>query len=563
MEAGTHTEPGRIRARRVSRQCSSLAAPVIGDLWYRNAIVYSLDVETFSDASGDGVGDFAGLSRRLDYLESLGVDALWLTPFQPSPRRDDGYDISDYFGVDGRFGSSGDFVELVHEAGSRGMRVLIDLVVNHTSDRHPWFREGRDPSSPTHDWYVWSKRRPANWRSGIVFPGVQRDTWTFDRVAREYYFHRFYDFQPDLNMDNPHVREEVRRIIGYWLQLGVAGFRVDAVPFVLEKPPRGRGRRRLHFEYLTEFRDFLQWRVGDAVLLGEANVPPDESQDYFANGDGLHMMFNFWVNQHLFLALASGDARPLAEALRATRKLPPTAQWAHFLRNHDELDIGRLAAADRKLVFDAFAPNDAERLYGRGSRRRPAPMLGDRRRLELAYSIVLSLPGTPVLRYGDEIGMGENLRLRERYAIRTPMQWTDDPHGGFSTADRVVRPVVRGGPYGFETVNVEAQQRDPSSLLRWTTRMVRLRKQCPEIGWGDWRIVATGAPAMRALAYEWEGRTVVCVHNLAAAPAEAVLRLGGGRLTDLLEQDAIDARSGAAHRVPLDAHGFRWFRLRV
>ena len=535
---------------------------VIGDLWYRNAIVYSLDVETFMDGSGDGVGDFAGLDRRLDYLESLGVDALWLTPFQPSPRRDDGYDIVDHFGVDPRFGSSGDFVEFVREAGSRGMRVLIDLVVNHTSDRHPWVRDARDPASPKHGWYVWSKRRPANWRSGVVFPGVQRDTWTFDRTAREYYFHRFYDFQPDLNMDDARVRREVQRIMGFWLQLGVAGFRMDAVPFVLEKPPRGRGPRRLHFEYLKEFRDFLQWRVGDAVLLGEANVPPDEAPQYFADGDGLHMMFNFWVNQHLFLALAAEDARPLADALRATRKLPETAQWAHFLRNHDELDLGRLAAADRNLVFDAFAPEPGARLYGRGIRRRPAPMLGDRRRLELAYSIVLSLPGTPVLRYGDEIGMGENLRLRERYAIRTPMQWSADRHGGFSSADRVVRPVVRGGPYGYETVNVEAQRRDAASLLRWTTRMIRLRKECPEIGWGEWRAVATGAPSLLALAYEREGSTVVCVHNVAAEPKEAVLRLGGGRLVDLVEPEELHARAGAAHRVPLDGYGYRWFRLR-
>ena len=226
------------------------------------------------DSNGDGCGDFEGLSRRLDHLESLGVDALWLAPFQPSPRRDDGYDITDYFGVDSRFGTSGDFVEFVHQAGSRGMRVMIDLVVNHTSDRHAWFRRARDRASPLHDWYVWSKKRPSNWRSGVVFPGDQQSTWTFDREAGEYFFHRFYDFQPDLNMDNPRVREEVRRVMGFWLQLGVAGFRVDAVPFLIEKPPRGRGRRRLHFEYLQEFRDFLQWRVGDAVLLGEANVPP-------------------------------------------------------------------------------------------------------------------------------------------------------------------------------------------------------------------------------------------------------------------------------------------------
>jgi maltose alpha-D-glucosyltransferase / alpha-amylase len=534
---------------------------MIGDLWYKNAVVYSLDVETFMDSNGDGCGDFEGLSRRLDHLESLGVDALWLAPFQPSPRRDDGYDITDYFGVDPRFGTSGDFVEFVHQAGSRGMRVLIDLVVNHSSERHPWFRGARDRSSPLHDWYVWSKRRPSNWRSGVVFPGDQLSTWTFDREAQEYYFHRFYDFQPDLNMDNPRVREEVRRVMGFWLQLGVAGFRVDAVPFLIEKPPRGRGKATLHFEYLQEFRDFLQWRVGDAVLLGEANVAPQESRQYFAAGHGLHMMFNFWVNQHLFLALAAGDARPLAAALRATRALPPSAQWAQFLRNHDELDLGRLAAADRNLVFDAFAKDESERLYGRGIRRRPAPMFGDRRRLELAYSLVLSFPGTPVLRYGDEIGMGENLRLKERAAIRTPMQWSAEPNGGFTTSEGVVRPLVDSGPYGYDAVNVESQRRDPDSLLRWTTRMLRLRKQCPEIGWGQWQILPPGTSAVLALRYDWRGSTVVCAHNLEPDEREIRLDVGGGRLSDLLDDDDIEVRSGAKHPVRLGPYGYRWLRL--
>src|SRR6478672_9247124 len=419
-------------------------AGVIGDLWYKNAVVYSLDVETFLDANGDGIGDFEGLTRRLDYLEGLGVTAVWLTPFQPSPRRDDGYDISDFYGVDRRFGSGGDFVEFMREADSRGIRVLMDLVVNHTSNEHPWFQE-------RHDWYVWSKRRPANWRSGVVFPGVQKSTWTYDKKAREYYFHRFYDFQPDLDMDNPRVREEVRRIMGFWLQLGVAGFRVDAVPFILEEPPRSTRRPLIHFEYLKEFREFLQWRVGDAVLLGEANVPPDQTLPYFADGDGLHLMFNFWVNQHLFVSLATGDARPLAAALQATRKLPPTGQWAHFLRNHDELDLGRLAAHDRRTVFEAFGPEPSMQLYGRGIRRRPAPMLGDQARLRLAYSLVLSLPGTPVLRYGDEIGMGDDLRLKDRAAIRTPMQWSNERNAGFSRAETLARPVISRGAFGYDT----------------------------------------------------------------------------------------------------------------
>ena len=412
-----------------------------------------------------------------------------------------------------------------------------------------------------HDWYVWSKRRPKNFRKGVVFPGEQTQTWTYDHDARDYYFHRFYDFQPDLNMDNPRVREEVRRIMGFWLQLGVAGFRVDAVPFILEEPPRSSRKPLIHFEYLKEFREFLQWRVGDTVLLGEANVPPDQTLPYFADGEGLHLMFNFWVNQHLFLSLATEDARPLAAALQATRKLPPAGQWAHFLRNHDELDLGRLSAADRQTVFEAFGPEPSMQLYGRGIRRRPAPMLGDALRLRLAYSLVLSLPGTPVLHYGDEIGMGEDLRLRDRAAVRTPMQWSAERNAGFSQADSVVRPLVSRGPFAYETVNVEEQQRDPDSLLGWMTGMIRLRKQCPEVGWGDWRIVPTGSRNVLAIAYTWRGNTIVTVHNLAQAPREAKLRLGGGVLTNLVDVEEIRATQGGVHRVTLDAYGYRWLRL--
>ena len=536
-----------------------------GDLWYRNAVIYSLAVDAFMDGDGDGWGDFSGLRRRLDYLESLGVDALWLTPFQTSPNRDDGYDVADYYSVDPRFGTGGEFVEFMHEAESRGLRVLVDLVVNHTSDRHPWFLEARsDRRSRFHDWYVWDRKRPPNWKSGVVFPGVQKETWTYVREVREYYFHRFYDFEPDLNMANPRVREEVRRVIGYWLQLGVAGFRMDAVPFVLEKPSMGRGPSETCFEWLREFREFLQWRSGDAVLLGEANVEPRDSAKYFAGGDGLHMMFNFWVNQHLFYALASGDARPLARALRATRALPPGAQWAHFLRNHDELDLGRLGDEEREEAFAAFAPEPRMQLYGRGIRRRLAPMLGERARIELAYSLLLSLPGTPVLRYGDEIGMGEDLALEERNAIRTPMQWSHEANAGFSTADRLIRPVLSRGPYSYESVNVEAQRRDPSSLLRWLERMIRLRKETPEIGWGEWQLVPTRNRHVLALAYTWRGNTILSLHNLDREAHQVKLRLPQGDkplLTNLLEQEEHRAAGDGTYTLTLDAYGYRWYRL--
>jgi maltose alpha-D-glucosyltransferase / alpha-amylase len=538
---------------------------VLSDLWYKNAVIYSLNVGTFMDGDGDGCGDFEGLARRLDYIESLGIDALWLAPFQPSPGRDDGYDITDYYNVAERLGSSGDFAEFMRQAESRGIRVIMDLVVNHTSDRHPWFRAaqtGRD--APTHDWYVWSKKRPPNWRSGTVFPGVQQTTWTRNPALREWYFHRFYDHEPDLNTQNPHVREELRRIMGYWLQLGVAGFRIDALPFVLEKPALDGSPAQTDFDLLHRMRDVVQWRRGDAVLLAEANVPPDQSARYFAGGDGVHMMFNFWVNQHLFASLATGDARPLAEALRQTRSLPEGAQWAHFLRNHDELDLGHLDGDVRAAVFREFGPEPSMQLYGRGIRRRLAPMLGDRRRVELAYSLLFSLPGTPVLRYGDEIGMGDNLRLRERMAIRSPMQWSAGPQGGFSRAERTVQPVIEKGLYSTANVNVEQQRRDPDSLLRWIIRLIRARKDCPEIGWGDWEILRTRPVNALAMQYTWRGTSLVCVHNLAAHPVEVSLRPESDRrgvLANLMTDEISEADGRGTHRIDLDAYDYRWYRV--
>jgi maltose alpha-D-glucosyltransferase/alpha-amylase len=517
---------------------------VLSEPWYRNALFYSLAVETFQDSNGDGIGDIPGLTSRLDYLESLGVDVVWLAPCYPTPNRDAGYDITDYYGIDPRLGTSGDFAELLREAAGRGMRVILDLVVNHTSDQHPWF------SSPSHhDWYVWSDKKPRNLRAGVVFPGVQETVWSYRRDVRQWYFHRFYDFQPDLNMENPAVREEIARVVGYWLKLGVAGFRVDAVPFLLEKARPNR-KPILHFEHLHELREELEWRASEAILLGEANVVPREDAEYFSEGRGLHMMFDFWVNQHLFASLATGDARLVGRALEQTRKIPAQAQWAHFLRNHDELDLGRLDPQLRKAVFAELAPEESMQLYGRGIRRRLAPMLGERARIELAYSLMLALPGAPVIRYGEEIGMGENLRLKERNAIRTPMQWSDGPNGGFSTAHDLVRPANGRGPYGYQSVNVDSQLRDPSSLLRTIAGLVRVRKQCPEIGRGAWSRIATRRTGVLALRYG----DVVTAHNLGDAPVEVSL---GGPLRDLLGRDA-GTRSG---RVRLEPYGSGWWRV--
>jgi maltose alpha-D-glucosyltransferase / alpha-amylase len=539
---------------------------MIEDLWYKNTVIYSLDLETFMDANGDGVGDLEGLTRRLEYLQALGISTIWLSPFQPTPNRDNGYDISDYYGVDPRHGSSGDFVEFMQHAGKRGIEVIMDLVVNHSSDEHRWFQESRaNKHSQYRDWYVWSKKRPANWKSGMVFPGVQKSTWTYDKEAREYYFHRFYEFQPDLNMHNPAVRTEIRRIMGYWLELGVAGFRVDAVPLIIETPFPGGKKTKLNFEYLVEMREFLQWRRGDGILLGEANVLPDKTLNYFGKGgERIHMMFNFFVNQHLFYALATTDIAPLVAALRATKKLPPGAQWAQFLRNHDELDLGRLTEEQRAKVFERFGPQPEMQLYDRGIRRRLAPMLGNQPQLELAYSVMFSLPGTPVIRYGDEIGMGDDLALPERQAVRTPMQWTDAPQAGFSTSEKIIHPVIAKGPYQYDQLNVEKQRRDSGSLLNWTAHMIRLRKECPEIGWGDWKILPTGSPSVLAIRYDWQGNSIVVVHNFDEKSQEVRVKPeveGGQKLVSLLFQDASEADQNGIHRIALEAYGYRWYRV--
>ena len=538
---------------------------MIKDLWYKNAIIYSVQVESFMDANGDGIGDFEGLSRRLDYLAGLGVTCLWLMPFQQSPRRDHGYDITDYYQVDPRFGTLGDFVDFTHQAKQRGMRVMMDLVINHTSDQHPWFqRARRDPHSPYRDYYLWSDTKPKDAHLGVVFPGVQKTTWTRDPVAGQYYFHRFFEFQPDLNMANPAVLAEVRKIIGFYLELGVSGFRVDAVPFVIS----GEGTRskpRTDWGLLRELRQFLQWRCGDAIMLAEANVLPKENVNYFGeDGDRLQMMFNFWVNQHAFHAMASGDARELARALEETRERPDTAQWAHFLRNHDELDLGRLTEEQRAGVFAAMAPDPSMQLYGRGIRRRLAPMLqGDRRRIELAYSLLFTLPGTPVLRYGDELGMGDDLRLDQRDSVRTPMQWSTEPHAGFTRAAKPVVPVVADGPYGFDQVNAAAQRRDPESLLNWTERIIRMRKEVPELGWGDFTVLATGNDGVLALRYEWRNNTVVTVHNFRGEAIEIELKVGneaGRSLTNLLSEASSEADARGRHHIILEPYGYRWYR---
>jgi maltose alpha-D-glucosyltransferase/alpha-amylase len=535
-----------------------------GDLWYKDAIIYALDVATFQDSNGDGVGDFVGLASRIEHIHALGATCVWLAPFYPSPNRDNRYDVADHYGVDPVLGTLGDFVDFLRLARERGLRVLVDLVVNHTSDQHPWFQAARaDPGSPYRDYYLWAAQPPPNADTGMVFPGVEKSTWSFDPVAKQYFFHRFYSHQPDLDLGNPAVREEIRKIMGFWLELGVSGFRLDAAPFLIETKGvahKSVERRRPH-TFFRHMRDFLSWRRGDAVLLAEANIAMDEVSDYVGSGDRLQMLLDFHVVQYLFLALATGRASPLAHALRAKPPMPVAGQWANFLRNHDELDLGRLSDAERELVYRAFAPDPAMRLYGRGIRRRLATMLdGDRRRIRLAQSLLLALPGTPVIRYGDEIGMGDDLHLRERDSVRTPMQWSDAHNGGFSSADEsgLIRPVIRG-ERGPSVVNVAAQQRHADSLLSWTQRALGIRRECRELGWGAAEVVDVGEPSVLCIRATHQGSTVVTLHNLSPDERRPSLDLTAPRTTELFS-DSDYPKTSEERRLSISGYGFRWFR---
>ncbi|GGC11766.1 trehalose synthase [Novosphingobium endophyticum] len=541
---------------------------MVQSLWYKEALIYCLNVESFMDGNGDGIGDFRGLIRRLDYLEGIGAGAVWLMPFQPSPRKDHGYDIADYYGVDPRFGTLGDFAEFTHECEQRGIRVLMDLVFNHTSNQHPWFQESRSsPDSPRRDWYIWSDKEPPNRHQGMVFPGLQDALWDYDKKAKAWYFHRFFKFQPDLNMANPEVQAEILKVIGFWIKLGVSGFRLDAAPFIIATDEHEADTHEMEFEFLRDMRRFSQFRRGDSVLLAEANVPPEHAANYFgASGERLHMMFDFHVNPRIFYALATGDAEPLKQGLEDSRVNPPGTQWCHFLRNHDELDLSRLSEEQQAKVFERMAPDDSMRVFDRGIRRRLAPMLnGDRRKIELANSVLLSLPGTPMLRYGEEIGMGEDLSIAGRGAIRTPMQWNDDRHAGFTTAETSMVPLIEDGPYGFRQINVADQRRDPESLLNWTERVIRLRKELPEIGYGEFDILNTN-PEILAMRFRWKGACIVIVHNFAEEPREVVLDLGDGSgagspLVSLLSYERDEPTDDDGYTMVLEPCGYRWFRV--
>ncbi|MDP1847866.1 MAG: alpha-amylase family protein [Solirubrobacteraceae bacterium] len=535
------------------------------DLWWKNAVIYCLDVETFFDSDGDGWGDLAGLTERVDYLGGLGVSCLWLMPFYPSPHRDDGYDIVDFYGVDERLGTLGDLVELVRTARDRGIRVIADFVVNNTSDQHPWFRsacESRD--SPYRDFYVWHDKKPKEKPGDVVFPDREDSNWAYNRQAGQWYLHRFYSHQPDLNIANPRVRDEIAQIMGFWLDLGLSGFRIDAVPFLIEPVGLSQDAVADPHELLRHLRAYLNRRRGDAILLGEVNLPAKEQRTFFGDEDGdeLHMLFDFLGNQALYLSLARGDAGPLRQTLQAAPEIPPTTALARFVRNHDELTLDQLGEAERGEVFARFGADPSLQLYGRGLRRRLPPMLdGDPAALRMVYSLAFSLPGAAVLFYGEEIGMGENLAIEGRMAVRSPMQWSSEPNAGFSQAGDpadLSRPITEGA-FGPEHVNAAALRADPDSLLNWFERLIRRRRESPEIGFGTLTLLDVDAPSVLAHRCDWEGATIVAVHELAGQAAHVTLAVEDG-------EALVDLFSGDEHALPatlaLERYAARWFRVR-
>lgn len=539
------------------------------DLWYKNAIVYCLDVETYMDGNGDGIGDFEGLTQRLNYLAGLGITCIWLMPFYPTPNRDNGYDVMDFYNVDPRLGSLGDFVEFTRLASERGVRVIIDLVVNHTSTQHPWFQAAcQDRHSKYHNFYVWSQEKPKDAHKGIVFPGVQETTWTYSEQVGKYYFHNFYEHQADLNIANPEVQEEISKIMGFWLKLGVFGFRIDAAPFLIElRGIEDQAEGADPYAYLKEMREFLSWRCGDAILLAEANVPMEHVPPYFGDGDKMQMLFHFMANQHVILALAQEQAEPIVRGLKAPPDIPATGQWAHFIRNHDELSLDKLSDTEQEEILTRFK-QDKEQvwIYDRGIRRRFPPLIdNDPQRLRLAYSLMFTLPGTPVLFYGEEIGLGDDLSQPERNSIRPPMQWSGEANAGFSTAsaDKLIRPVIADDTYGYQQLNVIDQRRDTNSLLNWMERAIRVRKECPEFGWGTWSLIETHHPSVFAHRCEWRGGTVLAVHNLSKKACKVTLELKAedGKLIDLLGNQRYETIDDVSHYLQLEGYGHYWFRL--
>jgi len=538
-------------------------------LWYKDAIIYQLHVKSFFDSNNDGVGDFPGLLAKLDYIAELGVDVIWLLPFYPSPRRDDGYDISDYRGVHSDYGTLGDFKRFIAEAHARGLRVITELVINHTSDQHPWFQRARlaKPGSNHRNYYVWSDTDKKYGDTRIIFNDTETSNWTHDPVAGAYYWHRFYSHQPDLNFDNPRVLQEVLSVMKFWLEMGVDGLRLDAIPYLVERDGTNNENLPETHVVLKKIRASLDEAFPNRMLLAEANQWPEDVQEYFGQGDECHMAFHFPLMPRIFMAIASEDRFPITDIMRQTPEIPDGCQWAIFLRNHDELTLEMVTDKERDYLWNTYASDRRARI-NMGIRRRLAPLLErDRRRIELINSLLLSMPGTPVIYYGDEIGMGDNIHLGDRDGVRTPMQWSSDRNGGFSRADpeQLVLPPVMGSLYGFDAINVESQSRDPHSLLNWMRRMLVTRRAKQAFGRGKVRFLKPSNRKVLAYLRELDGEPpLLCVANLSRAPQAVELDLSefaGHVPVELTADSAFPAIGQLTYLLTLPPYGFYWFNL--
>jgi maltose alpha-D-glucosyltransferase / alpha-amylase len=539
-------------------------------LWFKTAVFYEIHLRGFFDGNDDGSGDFRGLEAKLDYLQWLGVDCVWLLPFYPSPLRDGGYDIADYYSIHPDYGTIDDFRSFVDQAHQRGIRVIADLVVNHTSSDHAWFQESReDPTGPRGDWYVWSDTDDRWGEARIIFIDTEASNWTLDPVRGQYYWHRFFSHQPDLNFDNPEVQEAMLGVLRFWLDLGLDGFRLDAVPYLYERDgTNGENLPETH-EFLKRVRAEVDARYPDTVLLAEANQWPHDVVEYFGAGDECHMAFHFPVMPRMFMSLRREEATPLYEILAQTPPIPGNCQWGLFLRNHDELTLEMVTDEERDYMYSEYAKDPRMKL-NLGIRRRLAPLLdGGRDEMELLHAILFSLPGAPVLYYGDEIGMGDNVFLGDRDGVRTPMQWTGDRNGGFSRADfaQLYLPPLMDPVYGYQAVNVEAQLRTPTSLLRWIHRFVALRKQHPVFGVGAYTALSDRSDNPRIFAHvrRYEDDVILCVHNVANSAQAVQLDLqewGGMVPEEMFGRTAFPAIGELPYLLTLAPRGFFWFQLR-
>jgi maltose alpha-D-glucosyltransferase / alpha-amylase len=536
--------------------------------WYKDAIIYQVHVRTFSDSNGDGIGDFQGLAQRLDYVQELGVTAIWLMPFYPSPLRDDGYDISDYRSVHPSYGTLEDFKTFLSVAHDRGIRVVIEMVANHTSDQHPWFLESRSSqSNPRRDWYVWSDTDTRYSGTRIIFLDTEMSNWAWDPISKSYYWHRFFSHQPDLNYDNPAVREEMWNVMKFWLELGVDGFRLDAVPYLIEREGTSCENLPETHDVIRELRKKVDDQFPGAMLLAEANQWPADLRPYFGNGDEFHMAFHFPLMPRMFMGLRLEDRKPITEILQQTPEIPASCQWCLFLRNHDELTLEMVTDIERDYMYDLYASDKTMRL-NLGIRRRLAPLLdNDRRRIELMNGMLLSLPGTPIIYYGDEIGMGDNVYLGDRNGVRTPMQWSGGWNGGFSAADpeSLYSSPILNPVFGYQAVNVLSQKRSQHSLLSWMKHIIQVRRSSSVFGSGSIEFLYPANHRVLAYVRQLGKETVLVVNNLSSAAQAVELdlrRYKGNILIEMFGRNVFPRIGDLPYLLTMGPYQFYWFRLR-